>query len=461
MLAYQGKDGYYDSYKDGTHGSQYKFQWENYTTLLRWNYMVSPSLFVNTSVYYSLFRFDESTEVNDSAYKETTRSGLADYSIKGDFDLSLNKRTLKFGYHFSSQNFNPELVAFGNEIKDTSFNASSIEKVASLAVYIEDEWKLNQNWTLKPGLRTLYYYNGIEGIFFLEPKFSTVYILNTSSSMKFSFQRMTQPIHLLTNTALNMPTDLWVPATHQIKPATAWQFDIEYAKKFSGAYSLTWDAYYKPIRNVIQYKQGVSYIKNASDAWYDLVDVGDGLNYGTEIMLEKTEGKITGWVNYTLAWALRKVEGINNGEYFPFKYDRRHDINVLLKYNVKETEQVQRYISVAFKLATGNAITVPVESFEGASLPGMNNLDQYFRVNFNSYESFPHPNNYRMPTFHHLDLAYSTTKKLSRGRERSWKFSVYNIYNRLNPYYYVKRYNGYYQVSLLPIIPSVSFSYNW
>lgn len=457
---YQGRDGYFNNYNDTVYNSSYKFNWANYTSLLRWNCAVSPSFFVNTSVYYSQFQFNETTSVNKStAYEESTKSKMADFSVKSDVDYSLEKNTLTFGWHFSSQLFMPEMMAYTNEELDTAFQVIAEDRVYSFAVYFEDEWHVTRNLILKPGLRGLYYNNG-ESKCYIEPKFASVYKLNESSSLKFSFQQMVQPIHLLTNTALNMPTDLWVPAIDSIQPATSWQYDLEYTKDINSVYSFQWNVYYKPMKNIIRYKQGISYATTTAVNWTEIVDVGKGLSYGTELMLEKGSGRLTGWVNYTLAWAWRKIDGINNNEYFPFKYDRRHVINVMLNYSLKHTDKKETEISAVFKFAAGNAITVPTQYYKGVGIPGLENLSDYYSSMIN-YQAFPYPNNYRMPAFHHLDIAYSSTKKLSNNRERVWKFSVYNVYNRLNPYFYVKRGSSYYQISLLPIIPSVTFSYKW
>jgi hypothetical protein len=456
---YQGRDGFFNQYNDTLYNSKYEFNWDNYTSLVRWNHLVSPSFFINTSVYYSLFRFNESTLIDKKiGYEEFTKSKMADFSVKSDANLNLDNNTLNFGYHISSQLFMPSMMAYKNLERDTIFESVTESRVYSAAGYIENEYQIHK-LTIKPGVRILYYNNG-EHKFFVEPKFASVYKLNKKHSIKFSFQRMVQPIHLLTNTSLNMPTDLWVPAIKNIKPATSWQFDLEYTTLLKNDIDFTWNAYYKPIKNIIRYKQGVSYMNSTAANWTEMVDVGEGLNYGTELMLEKTKGRITGWFNYTLAWALRKVEGLNNNEYFPFKYDRRHDVNLVINYSLKETKEKHSEISVLFKYATGNAITIPVEYYAGAALPGMRGLSDYYS-GLKNYTAFPYPNNYRMPAFHHLDLAYSITKKLDHNKERNWTFSVYNVYNRMNPYYYYKRKEDHYQISLLPIIPSVTFSYKW
>ncbi len=456
---YQGKDGY--RYKDEKQEYSYGYSWGNNTTLMRWNYQLTPRLFINTSAYYSVFQFEEFTDQKmGQAYLEEIGSGIKDLSIKSDVDLSILNHNMKFGYHVEYQIFNPEILKIQNVDLDTIFNVAAIKHVTSISSYIEDRISILDNITILPGIRAVSYVIDRNNDIYLEPRLSMSYRIANSSSIKLSGQKMTQAIHFLTNTALNMPTDLWVPSTGNVKPEIGWQYDLAYAKKFLN-YFFTLDIYYKTIRNTVQYKQGTSFSKKNSDSWEELIDIGEGLSYGTEIMLEKRNGKLTGWVNYTLAWAWRRIESINNGEYFPFKYDRRHDLNILLKYSIELSKEKERFFSASFKLASGNAITIPVESIKGTTLPGLEKLDDAYNVDFLDYQSFPYPNNYRMPLFHHLDLAYSTCKVLNEGKKRTWKFSVYNVYNRKNPYYFIKRYDSYYKVSLLPIIPSVSYSYSW
>lgn len=457
---YQGRDGYFNNYNDTVYQSSYEFNWDNYTSLIRWNHLVSSSFFVNTSVYYSLFRFNETTSTNRKViYEEATKSKMADFSVKSDADLRLVNTNITFGYHFSSKLFMPEMLAYENHDRDTIFKIVNESRVTSVAAYLENEWNVTNKLTIKPGVRVLLYKSSEQQVY-VEPKFASLYQLNPKHSFKFSFQHMVQPVHLLTNTSLNMPTDLWVPAIDHIQPASSWQFDLEYTTVLRNDLEFIWNAYYKPVKNIIRYKQGVSYMNSTAANWQEMVDVGEGLNYGTELMIEKTKGRLTGWINYTLAWAWRKIEGLNNGDYFPFKYDRRHDMNLMVNYSLLQTEKKHAEISLLFKYATGSALTVPVEYYAGAGLPGLEGLSVYFSE-LKNYTAFPYPNNYRMPAFHHFDLAYSTTKKLKKSRERTWKFSIYNVYNRMNPYFYIKRGENYYQISLLPVIPSLTFSYEW
>lgn len=460
---YQGKDKFLSYQKnDDKSCSLFSFQWENFTSLFRWNKILSSSLFVNTSFYHSLYKFRQDNENNIvEKYKETVVSGLNEFSFKSDFESALRNFSYKFGYQVSFHSYKPEITTIKNNLTDTVYNSTELNRPFSLAVYAESDMTPFPKVLINAGIRSSLFRTGAKNYLSVEPRMAFSYFLTSGSTIKASVQKMFQPLHLLTNTALNMPTDLWVPATARISPSVAWQYDLEYGQNLFENFCFSLDLYYKPIKNIIQYKQGISFLKAYSKTWQDLVDVGNGLNFGAEIMIEKTTGKFQGWVNYTLAWAWLKFKNINNNSFFPFKYDRRHDINILLNYDIRKNKKGSRYFTVLYKYSTGNAITIPVEVSEGITAPGTIFPGENNFYPFSNPEYFPYPNNFRMPPFHHLDLSYSISSKLGNNKERVWKYSIYNIYNRLNPYYYVKRNDKVYQVSMLPIIPSISFIYKW
>jgi hypothetical protein len=460
---YNGRDAHFSRTRsdDTNRSSLFSFNWENYTTLIRWNSIISKNLFANTSVYHSLYRFGQVSEyTGHQSIKEIVQSGLEEIAVKGDFDLNRRNKLFKFGYNVAHQLYKPEMISVKTE-SQTRKNAGEVTRAVNVSVFVENQVSLAQRFSINYGARGTYYQSGTLDYSGIEPRASIIFDATYSTTLHASVQKTSQPLHLLTNTALNMPTDLWVPAAGDIKPSEAWQFNLGSDKIFNNDYRMGIDVYYKPIKNIIQYKQGILLIKNEGAKWHDLVDVGNGLNYGAELSLEKTGRKISGWANYTLAWAWLKFDGINNNEFFPFKYDRRHDVNLLINYYLIQSAAKTRYFSATFKYATGNAVTIPVEVSEGITAPGTlppggNNYYPYTNP-----EYYPHPNNYRMPHFHHFDVAYSSSKISFKNNERTWKFSVYNLYNRLNPYYFVSQNDKIFQVSMLPVIPSVSYNYKW
>jgi hypothetical protein len=455
---YQGRDGYFLNSRDSTRTDRYSFNWGNYTSVIRWNLVVSPGLFINTSAYHSLYRFKEQFEtLGKKKNGQYTGSGLEEFSLKSDGEQSLNNHAIKFGYQFSRQTFNPEMTSFTDD--STLFLSPGTPPATSnsFSVYSEDEFTLFKTLSLNLGFRLLAYFTKNEKTLYPEPRISARFEASPTMDLKFSVQRMTQTVHLLTNNALNMPTDLWVTARKNALPATLWLIDFGLNADFNKGLHAEFDLYYKPMRNIREYKPGVIVMAESGKNWEELTVSGKGLNYGAEWMLELTSGRLTGWAGYSLSWARRKFEEINNGRYYPYKYDRRHNLTVLANYMVKETSVKKKMLSLTFVYASGNAITIPDEHVQAILLPGMTKNHPFIN-NFSWYESFPHPNNYRMPSFHHLDLAWAAVKKLSKGRERTWNFSVYNVYNRLNPYFYYKEYEKFLQISMLPVVPSVSWT---
>lgn len=462
---YHGRDAHFTYLKNDNNNksSRFSFKWENYTSLLRWNCILPNNLFVNTSVYHSLYRFGQISEYDGrQVFKEAIHSSLEEFAVKSDFDLSLKNNMAKFGYHLSYYTFKPELVSIKTNEYPVSKNSSVIAQTLTISAYFENYWEPTHRVSFNYGIRSHLYLADRANYFFVEPRVSLMFYATSNTTIHATVQKTTQPLHLLTNTALNMPTDLWVPVTENIRPAKAWQFNLGADMVFQNKdYNMSFDLYFKPVKDIIQYKQGISLIKNSYANWYDLVDIGNGLNYGAEMTIEKTGRKLTGWVNYTLAWAWLKFNNINNNQYFPFKYDRRHDINILINYYLTNVSNKKCYFSSTFKYATGNAVTIPVENSEGITVPGTVHPGKNSYYPYTNPEYYPHPNNYRMPAFHHLDISYSTMRKTNKNKELIWKFSIYNLYNRLNPYYFTAQNDKIFKVSMLPIIPSVAFTYIW
>jgi len=456
---YQGRDQYFVNSKDSLTTDRYSFKWGNVTSVLRWNLVLAPAWFMNTSAYHSLYRFNEQFENSRDKEKsgQYTKSGLEEFSLKGDLDFSTEGHAVKFGYQFSWQTFTPELTSYSGYSTGYSPPSAPAAKSLSVSVYAEDETTLSQRFTLIAGVRLLTFISGNKTRYYTEPRVSTRYALSEHTDLKISWQRMVQTMHLLTNNALNMPTDLWVPATETTFPAEAWLADLGVMTTPFSGWTFEADAYYKPMNHLLEYRPGVILTAGSGKTWEELTISGKGLNYGAEFMAEKTTGRLTGWAGYSLSWSERKFPDINRGRFFPFKYDRRHDFTLLANYRLKDNHIKKNTVTVAFVFASGNAITIPDEHIKGMLLPGLDKDFPYLE-HFSWFESFPHPNNYRMPPFHHLDAAYAASKKLNKSRERTWKISVYNIYNRLNPYFYYKDGDSFMQISMLPVVPSVSWS---
>ncbi len=289
--------------------------------------------------------------------------------------------------------------------------------------------------------------------------------------MKASYARMQQYIHLLTNNNIGLPTDLWVPATDKILPQKSHQIAFGFAKTFSEMYSLSIEGYYKTMDNLIEYKDGASFM-GASTEWEDKVEMGKGWAYGGELFFEKRIGKLTGWVGYTLSWTNRQFDGINEGKIFPYKYDRRHDISVVLSYPINEKWD----FSASWIYGTGTAHTLPTERYygntSGSNYGGILNSGYVYYNNNQPSGDFSGEvqhidgrNSIRAADYHRLDVSFQKTTKKKWG-ESTWTLGVYNAYNRKNPfYYYIGRDNrgnrALRRVSLFPFIPSATLSFKF
>ena len=261
---------------------------------------------------------------------------------------------------------------------------------------------------------------------------------------------MRQFIHLLTNERAGLPTDLWVPATDRAKPENSWQLALGIAKpiKIKGhKLQISVEGYYKEMNNVISYKEGASFL-GINEAWEDKIESGWGQSYGAEVFIQKKLGKLSGWIGYTLSWSNRKFNNINQGKVYPFKYDRRHDVSIVLTYDY--TDRIS--FSANWVYGSGQALSVPEYQYIAISPWG----------GTSPVGQADSKNSYRMPNYHRLDIGVSFKKEKKWG-ERSWNIGIYNAYNRWNPYFiYIDNYSGQAnQVSLFPFIPSISYSFKF
>lgn len=468
LSVYNGRDKASSSdessytYDGVTYSDQFEagLGWGNTIGSLRWNYRISPKLFLNTTATYTRYNFDvgfteEETEKGpniDNFLSQSINytSGIDDYGIKTDFDwYPLANHEMKFGFGYTRHKFTPGVntSSFSNDSTkiDTTFG-SNILFTDEFQVYFRDDFKVGDRWRFNLGLHASAFNVGSQFYSSLQPRASARFLLNDQSSIKASVASMTQYLHLLTNQSLGLPTDLWVPVTENIKPQQSWQVAAGYARSMDHGFQFSAEVYYKDMRNLIEYKEGSSFFAG-SQSWENKVTTGRGWSYGLELLLEKKVGDITGWVGYTLSKSERQFDEVNFGNPYPYTYDRRHDISVALTYQASE----KWTFGMVFVYGTGNAVTIPSAQYR----------DPY------SGEIIEHVaarNNYRAPAYHRLDLSATHTKKTSWG-ESIWQFGLYNAYNRQNPFflYFDETYNSRQlkQISLFPVLPSISWSFKF
>ncbi|HEY5823325.1 MAG TPA: TonB-dependent receptor, partial [Cyclobacteriaceae bacterium] len=472
---YLGSDKGYakdkDSYEDANSVINYKedsgLQWGNIITAFRWNHIFGPKLFSNVTATYSRYQFSifqkyeeriTKPDMPDETlyYGNDYRSGIRDWSAKIDFDyLPDPDHFVRFGINNTVHRFSPGVYSYRSSEEGDTTAGAKITDAYEVSAYIEDDWKITERLKVNAGIHGSAFAVEDAWYYSLQPRISSRFLLTDDLSVKASFSSMTQFTHLLTNAGLGLPTDLWVPSTAEIKPQKANQVAIGLSKTYQSQYEISLEAYYKDMRNLIEYKDGASYL-NIDEDWQKKVATnGRGKSYGTELLLQKKTGAITGWIGYTLSKSTRQFDELNFGKTFPYKYDRRHDISLALSYNWNKRMDA----SLVWVYGTGNAVTLPIATYqaaEGDYTPAYQTGEVIYYGDRNSY---------RMKSYHRLDASISWSKEKKWGT-RKWTVGVYNVYNRLNPFYIAlerdRNYNlKYHQYALFPIIPSISYSFKF
>jgi hypothetical protein len=489
LSGYYGKDEF--NFGNIEDGFSVDMPWGNGIAALRWNHLFSSRLFMNVTGTYTnyLFKFGSAQD----QFRFELNSGISDWGGKVDFSYYPSTRhTLKWGLDYTFHTFTP--ISVSAESNDVEFDTGLAQKLISheSAAYVLDEFDLNEKIKINAGIRystfqhvgpftryfkgdgistqdsTRTYEKGdlIQFYHGLEPRISGRIKLNKNSSIKAGYAYNYQYVHLTSLSAVSLPTDVWYPTTSKAKPQQGWQTSLGYFKNFNqNMFETSIELYYKGLKNLIEYKEGALPNDNVNDNTDNLLVFGTGWSYGTEFFIKKKKGKFTGWIGYTWSKTERKFPDLNNGVPFPAKYDRRHDLSVILSYKLNE-----RWVfSSAFIYATGNTLTLPSSWYV---------QDQDLLFNYGPRNST------RMAPYHRLDLsatwyskAYKEQKNLETGEtikvkkkvRSNWAFSIYNVYNRANPYFlYVDNDGDFFsgnfdisikQVTLFPIIPSVTWNF--
>lgn len=480
LSGYFGRDKFYlnaeEKFEDQSYRSKVNFGWGNATGTARWNHLFSPKLFSNTSLIYSFYELaiEATEEQNDqSIFSLKYGSGIEDFSLKQDFDwYANNKHKVKFGGVVTHHTFTPDALVLQDQIFGEDLNRETKYKSIESGLYVEDEWKISRRLKSLYGVRLSTFSSGDKTYVNPEPRAAFSYNLKSDLALKASYASMNQYIHLLSTSGVGLPTDLWVPATEKVKPQNSQQVALGLAKDFQDKnFSLTIEGYYKTMNNIIGYKEGASFLAIQVDgaegaqsvSWEDNITSGDGESYGAEFLVQRKQGKLTGWVGYTLAWTTHQFDELNDGKSFFARYDRRHDISVVAQYKIKENMT----LSATWVYGTGNAITLPLSTYQSSTLSSQRSLEQfdYFRPG----TEYTDRNDFRMRAYHRADIGLQVSKKKKRG-VRTWEFSAYNLYNRRNPFYYTIGPEDRFdfeskqvlkQISLFPLLPSVSWNYKF
>jgi hypothetical protein len=489
ISGYFGRDEF--SFNNNRDAFNVSMPWGNATATVRWNRIVNEKLFMNVSGIFTDYNFQFNSGIND--FRINVLSGIRDFGGKIDFTWYPNPRhEIKFGTQYTYHIFTP--TSLSAQDADVVFNTRDIGRIFGHegALYIQDEFDITDVLRINVGLRYSWYnhvgpftryisipgqikdstivYRANESIKFyhgLEPRANLRYLLPDKSSIKVGFNQVNQYIHLATISPVSLPTDIWFPSTDIAQPQRGWQASVGYFRNlFDNKYETSVELYYKGMRNLIEYQNGALPSDNVTTNPDNLLVFGKGRSYGSEFFIRKIVGRATGWIGYTISRTERFFPDLQD-TWFPARYDRTHDLSIAFNYKINDKWTA----GAVFVYATGNTMTLPVA---------------WYLHNGRVVYEYGARNTTRMPPYHRLDLSmtwYDDAYKITTNPETNEKirnkkkfrqsvnFSIFNAYNRQNPYFVYVSNDGdpnagelkiaLKQVALFPILPSVTWNFNF
>lgn len=479
--AYYGQDVY--GFKSATQQTKMSFRWGNAAASARWNYIIANRLFLNTTATFSYYSF--TTGMLVSPYSFALASGVRDYGLKSELTwIPTPKHNLRFGVHNVFHDCLPGHfdVEAGEGV---AFNLPKTQHYLGneLSIYVHDEWDISRHWKLNMGVRyTNYNHLGpfkryvtdefgqlTDSILYpagksiaqynrAEPRLALRWLIDSTTSIKASATLNYQFMHQISIATISLPTDVWMPSTDLIKPQTVLQYSLGVFKNFhQNMFESYIDLYYKQMYNLPEYREGIglSMLHLNTDQLYVF---GKGWAAGAEFFIKKSRGRFTGFIGYTLSFTRRQFDDLNGGKPFWAKYDRRHDVTISLSYEILPNKLKA---SALWVYQSGNTMTVPLG---------------YYLYMGSVVTEFSDRNEYRVNPYHRLDISVDWTIKKTAKFETGLNFSIYNVYNRQNPFLVFfetsvttedgdlssfSMQNHAYQMSLFPIIPSVMWTFKF
>jgi TonB dependent receptor/CarboxypepD_reg-like domain/TonB-dependent Receptor Plug Domain len=466
--------------------------WGNATGTFRWNHIFNEKLFSNVSLIHSSYQFsttidNKSATISNNTYVYNLNysSSITDYGVKADFDFFPNSHhSIKFGGQVTAHRFVPNALVVTDAAADTIRESSTLIDATESGVYVEDTYKPVSNLRINLGLRYSSFVSNTANYSNPEPRISIALTLPKDFAIKASYATMNQYIHLLSNSGAGLPTDLWVPSTGTVKPQRSQQIAFGIAKDLTDkGLAITLEGYYKKMDNIISYKEGSTFATLSVDGpqalarsqvnivpFEDKITAGQGWSKGVELLIQKKSGKLTGWIGYTLSSTEHQFDELNFGNKFYAKYDRRHDASIVAIYHLKP----KITLSATWVYGTGNAITLPDATYRsGYKIAGVDQAGVAainYRGEFRELPDYGERNAFRAAAYHRMDVGIQFHKQMKR-HERTWEFSIYNLYNRRNPYFY--DFKSQYdqgtgittktlaQYSIFTFLPSVSYSFKF
>jgi hypothetical protein len=453
--------------------SDFGFDWGNLNSTIRWNHLFSEKLFLNTTFITS--SYDYTMLLSSNTSEMYLSSGINTFELKQDYSYHLNnENNLKFGFVSSHKTFKPgDFESIDKDDNEDDRDVKIAEtSVLENAIYISNEQKIDEKIKLNYGLRfpifnvlggrefgeydkkgeliSQQYYESDEIVktyYAVEPRINLTYILSPTNSIKTSYNRMNQYVHLMSNSTSGTPVDYWIPSTENVKPQTADQVSLGYYHNFSdNKYEFSIETYYKKIANSIEYRDGASVMLNEHIEG-DILS-GDARAYGVELLLRKSKGNFTGWLSYTLSKTEKQFDEINDGDWFPATYDRTNDVSLVAMYKLSDKWS----LSASWVFQTGKAVTFPGGIYE---------------VDGVEVKSYTERNSYRMPDYHRLDLGATYSLSDTKEYKSDLVFSLYNAYGRENAYSisFEKNEstgaNEANQLALFKFVPSVTWNFKF
>lgn len=508
LSGYFGRDRFYarDALALASTRLENSLQWGNVTGTLRWNHLFSQKLFANLALTYSNYRFgissDEQTTGTgqlDRRYSLRYSSGIRDLALKYDVDIYPNPaHSVRVGLQSTYHRFTPSALVL-TDTQDNRFeDEAQTTDVLESGLYLEDTWRPSSRWRINGGVRLSQLWHRNRHYLRPEPRLSAVFTLRPGLSLKASYALMNQYVHLLSNTGIGLPTDLWIPTTDRIRPQQSRQLAIGMAKDFAGntaftrGLTLTLEGYAKTLRNIVSYREGASFLlvddpldpvpsTDRRPDWEDNITAGRGWSYGAELLLQKKLGRFSGWTGYTLSWTQWQFADLNGGRPFFPRHDRRHDISIVGIYELNKRVTV----SGTWVYGTGQALTLPRANYTAlpnrTSQPNRNSslaaFDSPFFGYSRSVQDYGPRNSFRAEAYHRFDVSLQFHKRKKR-HQRTWEVSLYNLYNRQNPFFYqlesrtVGQQSGTGPVtyttdtklrrySVFPVVPSISYNFSF
>lgn len=482
---YIGDDKVYVNYREreveGMDGGRSKlslgWNWGNLLGAVSWEHRFSPKMFAITQLSFTRYRYNLKQTLDASLALDSTdsnrrlnlneelqyRSHIMDLVLQSNFEFTPNnKHNLRYGAQYVYHRFNPQVASLSMFGVESLSNGLPVDTTLSggitnsheVSAYVEDTY--SPLWWLKMNIGLHGSLYAVKGKVYpsIEPRIGLRTLITRDLAIKASYSYMSQYIHLLSNSSVSLPTDLWVPVTSKIAPMRSLQAALGVTYNVLGQVELSIEGYYKFMKNLVEYRDGASFFGSAA-GWENKVFMGDGWSYGVEFLAQRKIGKLTGWIAYTWSRTMRQFarEGqvLNFGKPFHAKYDREHDLSVTLSYQI--TPKID--VSGTFVFSSGNRATLAMQRYYDPDISTRRHSVYYYEER----------NNYIMPNYHRLDLGanFHIPHHKWKNAEHLVNVAVYNVYNNMNPFllYADEREGQLYKITIFPILPSLSYTFKW